>query len=77
MIAPLSNGHVALLVSMSKSLCYRGTRFSAMIEAKGSFTCEAVFARIGRKPRLHLRRIELATGLLAEPNLLNRRRAAP
>jgi hypothetical protein len=48
-----------------------------MIEAKGSFTCEAVFARIGRKPRLHLRRIELATGLLAEPNLLNRRRAAP
>ena len=48
-----------------------------VIEAKGSFTCEAVFARIGRKPPLHLRRIKLAIGLLAEPHLQNRRRAAP
>jgi hypothetical protein len=36
-----------------------------------------VFARIGRKPRLHLRHIALATELLAEPHLPNRRRAAP
>ena len=48
-----------------------------VIEAKVSFACEAAFARMGRKPRLHLPRIELVTGMLAEPHFQNQRRAAP